>query len=273
MSDNIRLTYVPYSNMDEGFYQGIIDVVEYVNCVTNPFILYNKELDINVENLDSIINEYTEYIDADELYDKLENIVKTNNSDEGYSIMLYGFDLSLDDIKEKIAPKINQNVYLFVNIIVDDDNYACSSSIGLSTDIVGESNEEWKKHKEEIHEELKRIENVYQRLNNLFKDFTSPNNKSKKEEIDAPVKIKLLGYEEPKENKAIKVPAIKPKDDIEDSKLDDNFVCYTYEDIDNIVSVVRSGNIFSIEDDDNRVEFDKKALDFIIESLMKFYDK
>ena len=60
--------------------------------------------------------------------------------------------------------------------------------------------------------------------------------------------------------------------DIKD--IDENFVCYTYEDMENLVSVVRLGKIFSIEDEnDNKVEFNEKALDFIIESLMKLYDK
>ena len=76
MSENIRLTYIPYSSMDEGFYQSIVEIAECSDCMANPFILYNNELDINVENLDSIINKYTEYIDADELYDKIAEIAK-----------------------------------------------------------------------------------------------------------------------------------------------------------------------------------------------------
>lgn len=272
MSENIRLTYIPYSSMDEGFYQSIVEIAECSDCMANPFILYNNELDINVENLDSIINKYTEYIDADELYDKINEIAK--NESEG-TIILYGFDISLDDIREDIIPLINENIYLSINVIVEDDNYACSSSISLPMSIADESDEEWSDHKEEIDDELKRIGVLYQKLNSLFKGLTNDGKskkKTKQKELEAPKEVKLLECDIPS-NKEKLTPTDKEQENIEDSELDENFVCYTYEDVSNIVSVVRSGNVFSIEDDDNRVEFDKKALDFIIEALMKFYDE
>ena len=58
MSDKVKLTYIPYSNVDKGFYESIVEISDYNDGIINPFILYNKELDINVENLDSIINKY-----------------------------------------------------------------------------------------------------------------------------------------------------------------------------------------------------------------------
>ncbi len=281
MSDNVKLTYIPYSNVDKGFYESIVEVSDYNDGIVNPFILYNQELDINVENLDSIINKYTEYIDESELYKNIDRIVK--DEDEGGTLILYGFDISLDDIREEIMPRINENFYVSINVIVDDDDFVSSSSINIPMDIVNESDDEWAGHKEELIEELQKISSIYQKLNSVFKDFMAPfeeasndKPKKKKEEpksLEAPKEeMKLLGY--------INLPIAtdksddKSKDSIEDSELDENFVCYTYEDVDNLVSVVRLGKVFSIEDEnDNRVEFNEKALDFIIESLMKLYDK
>lgn len=285
MSDKVKLTYIPYSNVDKGFYESIVEISDYNDGIINPFILYNKELDINVENLDSIINKYTEYIDETELCKKIETIMK--EEDEGGTLILYGFDLSLDEIKDDIMPKLNDNFYVSINVIVDDDDYISSSSINIPMSVMNETDEEWKKHKEELTEELQKISSIYQKLNSVFRDFMAPleitedkpkkKDKDKKEEnksIKTPDdEMKLFGY--------ITLPALddnpieeKKKDVIEEQDLDENFVCYTYEDMENLVSVVRLGKIFSIEDEnDNKVEFNEKALDFIIESLMKLYDK
>ena len=248
--------------------------------------MYNKELDINVENLDSIINKYTEYIDENELYKKIETIMK--EEDEGGTLILYGFDLSLDEIKDDIMPKLNDNFYVSINVIVDDDDYISSSSINIPMSVMNETDEEWKKHKEELTEELQKISSIYQKLNSVFRDFMAPleitedkpkkKNKKENKPLDtSDDDLKILGYmtipldtpPEKSEKEAIIDIADK---DIKD--IDENFVCYTYEDMENLVSVVRLGKIFSIEDEnDNKVEFNEKALDFIIESLMKLYDK
>lgn len=270
MSENIRLTYIPQSNVDEGFYQSIVEFTEGNECVEIPFILYNNELDINVENLDSIIDRYTEYIDKESLYKRIEEIVK-EKSDDNVSLLIYGFNLSLDDIRNEIATRINDNVLVFISAIVNDDEHACSASISFPSSIADESDEEWNEHKKDLEDEMRRIEEVCNKLNKIFNKLTDGENvkPSKKKQSKQPIEIKSIEALEP----IAYEPKKKEKEKIEDSELDDNFVCYTYEDTDNIVSVVRSGNIFSIEDDDNRVEFDKKALDFIIESLMKFYNK
>ena len=286
MSDKVKLTYIPYSNVDKGFYESIVEISDYNDGIINPFILYNKELDINVENLDSIINKYTEYIDETELYKKIETIMK--EEDEGGTLILYGFDLSLDEIKDDIMPKLNDNFYVSINVIVDDDDYISSSSINIPMSVMNETDEEWKKHKEELTEELQKISSIYQKLNSIFRDFMNPleitedKKKKKNKKENKPLDtsdddLKILGYmtipldtpPEKSEKEAIIDIADK---DIKD--IDENFVCYTYEDMENLVSVVRLGKIFSIEDEnDNKVEFNEKALDFIIESLMKLYDK
>lgn len=286
MSDKVKLTYIPYSNVDKGFYESIVEISDYNDGIINPFILYNKELDINVENLDSIINKYTEYIDESELYKKIETIMK--EEDEGGTLILYGFDLSLDEIKDDIMPRLNDNFYVSINVIVDDDDYISSSSINIPMSVMNETDEEWKKHKEELTEELQKISSIYQKLNSVFRDFMAPleitedkpKKKDKKENKPLDTSdddLKILGYmtipldtppEKPEKETIIDIADREIKD------IDENFVCYTYEDMENLVSVVRLGKIFSIEDEnDNKVEFNEKALDFIIESLMKLYDK
>ena len=269
--NNIKLTYIPYSSMDEGFFQSIIEVADSSEYSSMPFILYNSELDINVETLDSVVNRYTEYIDENKVYQRIDDIVKDKDEDDYITIMLYGFNITLDDIRTKIATRIDKNVFILISVLVEDDSCVCTSSIYLPLSIADESEEEWEKHKADADRDLKDMSRICKKLNNLFNDYVNDASATKERYFKlTPPDTNLLEppkeiQQEPKQKES--------KESIEDSELDDNFVCYTYEDIDNIVSVVRSGKIFSIEDEDNRVEFNKKALDFIIESLMKFYDK
>ena len=81
--NNIKLTYIPYSSMDEGFFQSIIEVADSSEYSSMPFILYNSELDINVETLDSVVNRYTEYIDENK--EKLLSDLETKESLELFS--------------------------------------------------------------------------------------------------------------------------------------------------------------------------------------------
>ena len=150
--NNIKLTYIPYSSMDEGFFQSIIEVADSSEYSSMPFILYNSELDINVETLDSIVNRYTEYIDENKVYQRIDDIVKDKDEDDYITIMLYGFNITLDDIRTKIATRIDKNVFILISVLVEDDSCVCTSSIYLPLSIADESEEEYSNDEESTDE-------------------------------------------------------------------------------------------------------------------------
>ena len=128
MSDKVKLTYIPYSNVDKGFYESIVEISDYNDGIINPFILYNKELDINVENLDSIINKYTEYIDETEPW----VLGKEGNTDR-LSTVMYNLIESLRIITILIRPFITETSdKIKVQIGLEDTKWENARIFGLT---------------------------------------------------------------------------------------------------------------------------------------------
>lgn len=255
--ENIKITYIPSNNLktNEGFLKSISDLSFEDTELINPYILYDPSVDISIENSDSLLFKYTYYISQDTLYDEIKNICLTE--DESV-IIIYGYDLTLDEIREKICPilKNNPDILLSINLISDDKELKSNTSIYLDSNCIDYSDEEWE---------------------SIKKDFEKYYTKNKNKHSDGIELVVSTGdsvdimYDFLRKLANIPEPIIEEKE--QDLKLleEDNYVSYTYEDFNNYVSINKVKDLITIEDEDgNKILFDNKALDFIIEILNKF---
>lgn len=261
--ENIKVTFLPNDDSQgySSLLKSITDLAIYDTELINLHIIYNSDLDIDIENPDSTLSSYIKYIDINSLYSTLNGLIL---SEDETVIVVYGYDLSLDDIRDNLFILVddNEGVFLSINILCDDKDL--KHNIHVYFDSSECSDEEWENEKQEIskiYEENKNTEESDSTISFIY-DPTSTSLDSLYNVIDKINSICDVSKEEEKETKMNFDKNLKPED---------NYFCYSYEDFNNCISIGNIKDLYFIEDEDgNKILFDEKGLGFIVEILSKF---
>lgn len=261
--ENIKVTFLPNHELQgyTSLLKSVTDLAIYDTELINPHIIYNSDLDIDIERSESTLSPYIKYIDINDLYSTLNGLIL---SEDETVVIAYGYDLSLDDIRNNIFKLINDNegVFISINILCDDKDL--KHNIHVYFDSSECSDEEWEEEKKEAmkaYEENKNTEEDESTISFIY-DPTSSSLNDLYEVIDKINSICDVSKEEQKEEKLNFRKKL---------KHEDNYVCYSYEDFNNFISIGNIKDLYFIEDDDgNKILFDKEGLRFIVETLSKF---
>lgn len=258
--ENVKVTFLPNNN-SQGYtslLKSITDLTLYDTELINLHIIYNCDLDIDIGKTDSTLSPYIKYIDINNLYSTLTGLIL---SEDETVIIVYGYELSLDDIRNDIFSLVEDNdgVFISINILCDDEEL--KRNIHFYFDSSECSDEEWNKEKQEsleIYEENKNTEEE-STISFLYDPTSSISNL-----YEVIEKINSICDVPTEEKKELKSNFDKK------TKLEDNYTCYSYEDFNNCISIGNIKDLYFIEDEDgNKILFDKKGLGFIIETLSK----
>ena len=235
-----------------------------------PLILYNSELDVPMDNE---LEEYTIYCVRDQIIDVIR---KQEINDVFRTLILHGFDISIDDLKEiYVGIARRNNADLCINIIEDT---GIDSNITLYIDpCIEYSNElEWKIQKEEMEEEIQRFIETYDSDEYIFKDAKSYSEAESMEDflmalfdcMDAPTKPRRKEVIEPittyESNPVLALP--------EPEKKQDDAIAYGFSNKGDFVEIAYDDGLYVITENDFEVVLSAEQIDFIIDSYFKIYE-
>ena len=238
-----------------------------------PLIVYNSELDVPMDN---DLEEYTVYCNEEQI---LEVIKKQEINDVFRTLIIHGFDIDMDDLKDVyIGIARRNNADLCINVIQDT---GIDSNITLYIDSSIEKSEGkvWELQKQEMYdeidsfidnydsyeaydytpEEIASVENFLEALLGDYADIPTPNKKENKKKEDK--------KEEQESNKII--PLNQPKEEPEK----EHTISFSFENGDDVVRLSGTDDdLYVIEENDYEVVLSKAQMEFIIESYHKILD-
>jgi hypothetical protein len=233
-----------------------------------PLIIYNSELDVPMDN---DLEEYTVYCNEEQI---LEVIKRQEINDVFRTLIIHGFDVSMDDLKDiYIGIARRNNADLCINVIQDT---GIDSNITLYIDSSIEKSEGkvWELQKQEMYdeidsfidnydsyeaydytpEEIASVENFLEALLGDYADMPTPKKKEDKKEEQESNKI---------------IPLNQPKEEPEK----EHTISFSFENGDDVVRISGTDDdLYVIEENDYEVVLSKAQMEFIIESYHKILD-
>ena len=293
----IKYTIVPRNDEDDYDHNFKLSLTEFAKSLEGksllaPLIIYNSDLGIPMD-IDESLEDYIIYTDKDDL---LAVIRKQEINDVFRTLVIHGYDISLDEIRDIYCPIARRNnADLCINTIQDlelDSNL----TFYLSDELDKVDDEEWEETKQTLEEEMlayieeyKLFEEMNEEefndmlpqflnelldlddtslidmLDNSCKDRKKGNKKTEKDtkKIEEPKGIKQLPA--PTNTKTITekkeiLPMFKP-------------ITLSYE-CDGYVSLNKlEDDLYTIQDDDYEILLNEDQMDFVIEAYNRIKNK
>jgi hypothetical protein len=246
-----------------------------------PLIVYNSDLDVPMDN---DLEDYTVYCNKEQI---LEVIKRQEINDVFRTLIIHGFDVSMDDLKDTyIGIARRNNADLCINIIQDT---GIDSNITLYIDSSIEKSEGkvWEMQKQEMYDEIdsfienydsyevfdysdytpEEIESVENFLDNLFSECGMDSLIRDKKKAKESNKKEL---EEPKENDNKVIPLNTPPKELKDYEhenieVEEDVISYSFENNGDVVSIsCIDRDMFIITENDYEVALTTKQMDFIV---------
>jgi hypothetical protein len=254
-----------------------------------PLIVYNSDLDVPMDN---DLEEYTVYCNKSQI---LEVIKKQEVNDVFRTLILHGFEIDLDEMKDTYIGIARRNqADLCINVI-EDTGIDSNITLYIDSSIEKSDDKLWAIQRKEMEDEIESfienydvsdyelyeyssedIENVETFLETLFGDWSgfTPSKPKKKEN-------KKEDKKEDKSNKIITLPAkansfISPsdlKDDKEDLKIDEDIIGFSFENNGDIVKVsCIDKDLILIEENDYEVALNLTQMEFVMDCYKRIKD-
>lgn len=250
MIGKIKYSYIPKSNSLDA----ILSSLAYAIKATGA---YRYKL---IDNSSSGIRIYPDEVKDNVVRcsssDLINTINKLINEDiELEVILINGFDISLDDLKEYYCDIVeNNNILLCINNIKELEDKNTNISIAIDPEISNLDEDEWEITKEEILENLKEAKNKVLNKNkhNIFGSKENDNMNSL---------LKLFGldtlYDEDKKNNLLS--------EMDELDIQEQYSHATQEN-ELIISLITTGDIM-IDCDNEYITIPKNQIDFLINAL------
>ena len=242
-----------------------------------PLIIYNSDLDVPMDN---DLEDYTVYCNESQIIDVIR---RQEINDVFRTLIIHGFDVSMDDLKEiYIGIARRNNADLCVNIIQDT---GIDSNITLYIDSCIEKSDDklWEMQKKEMEDEIEEfintyddnnydyydytpeeIESVESFLESLFVDYNLMSNNNKNKGKDKEEKSTALTPTEIKKNAVDKKEKAENKTLI-DVQPEEDMISYTYENNDDVVSIsCVDRDMFVITENNYEVALNALQMEFIV---------
>ena len=248
-----------------------------------PLIIYNSELDVPMDN---DLEDYTIYCNESQILDVIR---KQEINDVFRTLVLHGFDVSIDDLKDTYITIARRNeADLCINVIQDT---GIDSNITLYIDSSIEQSEGkvWDMQKQEMYDEIDSFINNYDSYD--YYDYSDEDIASVENFLEALLTGCDLGKdskknskkkEEKKEDTKNKIIPITPEmlkdvqpltfEDIEhsDEVIEEDVIAFSFEHNDDVVKIACvDEELYVIEENDYEIALNQAQMEFIVESYNK----
>ena len=301
MADNekiIKYTIMP-KNEDDDYSQNFkLSIREFAKAMEDktlvaPLIVYNSDLDIPLD-MEKEIEKYVFYSDKDGLAGLIK---KQETTDYFRCLILHGFDISLDEIRNVYCPLSRRNeADVCVNVIQDLDYEGLSFKENLTfylrNDLDQCTDEEWEDDKKAIEDDMEEYISEWLQYDDLSeedmmellpylmsgdldefdkkiaeKKKKMPTKKDDNKKDEGKVIYIPLPEELSSEDKKSKEEKHEEEEEVE------KYISCVYE-CDRLIALTKiDDDLFLIEDDNYEIEVDLDQMQFLIESFNRIKDK
>lgn len=242
-----------------------------------PLIIYNSELDVPMDN---DLEDYTIYCNESQILDVIR---KQEVNDVFRTLVLHGFDVSIDDLKETYITIARRNsADLCINVIQDT---GIDSNITLYIDSSIEQSEGkvWDLQKQEMYDEIESFINNYDSYE--YYDYTDEEIASVESFLEALLtgcdmnskedksKKNDKKKEEKKEDKNKIIPLTPLKfEEVEPSEevVEEEVIAFSFEYNEDVVKIACvDEELYVIEENDYEIALNQAQMEFIVESYNK----
>jgi tRNA(Ile)-lysidine synthase TilS/MesJ len=288
MAAKIKYTIVPRDILEDAIYESGVALTENA-MVIEPIIIFNSTMDLGIEQ-DIYNNEIPESNTRFSTEKDLYKILLEENEDEYCNtIIINGFNIDLNFVREKIAPLSKKSDKIFSINVLSDKRKFTNYTVYLNNTLLEDySDDEWKEYITDFYkefdvslaqdkEEYSLSKEKYRAAEEKINDFLNkllgidqeqssvPAKKEKKEELDEEIEVEIS-----EERGRYLVDSSKDKPVIKaKSEEREHYESYTYEDNDGLVCISLDGDCLIIANEDDEILFDKKYIDQIIEFLSR----
>lgn len=276
----IKYTIVPKDNVEASIFESGVRLTE-STIIIDPIIIFNNNMELGIET-----EIYGNDVDADNIkFTNENNLLKVlrdvNDEDFCNTIIINGFDIDLDYVRDNIAKLAKQSGKIFsINVVSDRrkyNNFTIIMTSEIDTEFTDEEWEDYKKEYEESfqkslamdtednkisprHSEEETAEAVRELLKTIFN--VTDNDMDKDEEGAITIDLK-----DKPQTLALPVPQDK---DTKPTKRRSSYESYSYANDAGMITIEVEDDLLIIMDEENEIVVPIDYIDFIIETLKKF---
>ena len=292
----IKYTIVPKNEEDDYDSNFKLSLTEFAKALDGkallaPLIIYNSDLDIPLD-MDESLEDYMVYTDKDNL---LSVIKRQETTDVFRTLIIHGFDISLDEIREIYCPLARRNQADICINTIQELELDSNLTFYLYDDLDKCDDEEWDDTKEQLAQDMKDYIDEYKNYESMdeselmdllpffFNDSMNYDEDSLMSCLDEAFKQKAKEKKEKKEEKKeeeskAQVPIPLPKDtkklDDIDEKEEGRMITLSYDNGINFIALNKLGDdLYTIEDDEGEVLLSAEQIDYIMYAYNKIKDK
>ena len=278
----IKYTLMPFNEEDDYEHFFSLSLREFAKNTKDktllaPLIIYNSELDVPMDN---DLEEYTVYCNESQILDVIR---KQEVNDVFRTLVLHGFDISIDDLKEIYITIARRNQSDLCINVIQDTGIDSNITLYIDSSIEKSEGKVWEMQKQEMYDEIdsfisnydnyeaydytpEDIENVENFLEALLGGCGMDMFESNKPKKEAKEETKKESKAEDK--KVISLPAIQPEE-----KIEEHTIAFSFENNDDVIRFsCTDEELFVIEENDYEVVLNKQQMEFIMECYLKMSD-
>ena len=284
----IKYTIIPKNendNYDKNFRLSLKEFAKALDSksLVAPLIIYNSDLDIPMD-MEEELEEYCIYSNQDNLLDTIKN---QENTDIFRCLIVHGFDIDLDDVRDIYCPISRKNEADICINVIQESELGENLTFYLRNDLDKSSDEEWAEDKKQIEDDMQEYIDEYLAYDELSEedmmDLLPFLLSGDMDEFDKLMKDKKKEKAEEKkeekkeDNKIISIPLPKNFNKPEEpepykEEMDKRITC-SYE-CDSLIALTKyDEDFYVIEDDDYEIALNLDQILFLIESFNRIKDK
>ena len=275
----IKYTLMPFNEEDDYEHFFSLSLREFAKNTKDktllaPLIIYNSELDVPMDN---DLEEYTIYCNESQILDVIR---KQEVNDVFRTLVLHGFDISIDDLKNIYITIARRNQSdLCINVIQDT---GIDSNITLYIDSSIEQSEGkiWDLQKQEMYSEIESFIKNYDSYD--YYDYSEEDIASVESfleallgKVDAPEKKKDKKEEKSTaKNNVTTLSLVSPTDfedvEHEEEDIEEDVIAFSFEYNDDVVKIACvDEELYVIEENDYEIALNQAQMEFIVECYAK----
>ena len=271
----VKYTLMPFSkddNYDKYFLSSIKELAgKLQGAISAPLlVIYNSDLDIPIEYE---YEDYTMYCNSEQIEDVIKRV---ENTDSFATLIIHGFDISLDDVRDKYnAIARRNNAHLCINVLSE---YEINSNLSLYLDenIDREPDSNWEEAKVEIQKQIDEFIDGYDADFDLDEDEAAIFNEFLNSLYDGLFDKEKEGDDEEEKDSFMPIPLFPLSlkgglfDDDNEDKKDEDVIAFTYQNKKDFISIsCLDGELYIIDDDECEILLTEDQMEFLIESYNK----
>ena len=272
----IKYTIVPANDKDDYESNFRLSLNEFAKAVDGngkalvcPLIIYNADLDIPL-NMDKMIEDYIIYATEEQVLD----VIRKHESTEVLrTLIVHGFDISLDEVRDIYCPLSRRNECDICINVIRDIELDSNLTFYLYNNLDEQDDEEWEETLAALEEDTWNYIEDYKALEEMDNDdildmlpFLLGDTDADGESIQQMIK-KIKDKEEP-----APPPVLAKPQESKDEEPRKSITCaYDY---DGYIAINKlDEDLYTIEDDDYEVVLTADQIDFLFQQYNRIKDK